>query len=159
MARNPDSSNILIMGKKESQDRTAERHRKAFRHWLNVLDLTVEGWCEKAGLTESALRHFLNGTSDSMKVNTVQALADAVGMTVGQLLREEYYSPVNEEVMNQIFQALKKAEQLTGKSLPVAEGMVFMSKAYNLIIEERQKGMEINPGEAVMSMMVKYKAN
>lgn len=149
----------MFMDKNQELARVAAEYRKALNYWIETLDLTVDGWCKKAGLTESALRHFLSGTSNSLLASSVYSLAHALGMTVGQLLREEYYSPVDEDVMQQIVDAMHKAEKITGKSFPLAEGMAFVNKTYNHMMEKRMHGEDIAPTEAVFAMLLKKQQN
>ncbi len=53
------------------------KRREALRTFIEREKLSVLGWTKKAGLTESSVRHFLAGRSDSLNDKTYESLAYA----------------------------------------------------------------------------------
>lgn len=66
----------------------AERRRMALRQFMKIHGLKVFPWARKAGVSEGALRNFLNGKSSSLSTRTLDALARAAGVSVSTLLGE-----------------------------------------------------------------------
>lgn len=71
----------------------AERRRMALRQFMKIHGLKVFPWARKAGISEGALRNFLNGKSNSLSTRTLDALAGAVGVSVSTLLGESGHRP------------------------------------------------------------------
>lgn len=71
----------------------AERRRMALRQFMKAHGLRVFPWAKKAGISEGALRNFLNGKSNSLSTRTLDALATAIGVSVSTLLGEIGHRP------------------------------------------------------------------
>lgn len=65
-----------------------ERRRRALRGVMAAKNLTVRGWTKAAGMSESGLRLFLNGTSNAMGDDTYEELAAAAGVPASVLRGE-----------------------------------------------------------------------
>jgi len=68
--------------------------------------LSQRGWAKKAGVSDSALRAFINGDTKSLNVRTMQALADALELPLNHLFYadDESSQPAvikDEQVINQ----------------------------------------------------------
>jgi transcriptional regulator with XRE-family HTH domain len=74
------------MNKSEKKAALAERHRKALRFWQAELCLKTASWCKRAGISEGTLRNFLSGVSATIEIDTLEALAEAIGKSIGELL-------------------------------------------------------------------------
>ncbi len=90
------ASTLAPMKKPNKQIKTeiAKKQRLAIRAIMEKYDLKVSPWCQKAGLSEGTLRNFLNGDSDSISSNNLELLANATGLTAGQLLAEDQATPM-----------------------------------------------------------------
>ncbi|MDY0882283.1 S24 family peptidase [Dongia soli] len=64
----------------------AERRRLALRKFMQARKLTINGWAEKAGVSESGIRSFLKGKSQSLGTRVLERLAKAEHTTVAVLL-------------------------------------------------------------------------
>lgn len=65
-----------------------EGRRRALRSVMDAKKLTVRGWTKGAGMSESSLRLFLNGTSNAMGDDTYEELAAAAGVPAAVLRGE-----------------------------------------------------------------------
>ncbi len=65
---------------------TAQMVKSAIRHWLEARRLDMKTWSVRAGLGETAVRDILERDRDP-RFGTLQRLAEALDMTVGELLR------------------------------------------------------------------------
>lgn len=52
-----------------------EQRRRVLREYMARHELTMNGWCKAAGVSEGALRNFLNGDSESLSDRTYELLA------------------------------------------------------------------------------------
>ncbi len=67
----------------------ADRQRAAIAAFMKIKKIeSVNEWCNEAGITEGALRNFLKGDNDSMNSNSLELLARAQGVSIGELLGE-----------------------------------------------------------------------
>ncbi len=94
IAKNISTTNIAVMKKSDILDSIAVRHRAAIKSIMAKHKLKMSPWCTKAGISESTLRNFLSGASESMGANNLELLSKAAGITIGELLGEKplYYS-------------------------------------------------------------------
>jgi hypothetical protein len=86
IALNRGVRNVLPM--KDIRDKIADRQRKILRQHMDRLDLNVSSWAKKAGFTEGALRHFLSGDNNSLGSDKMEMLANAIGLTLSEMLSE-----------------------------------------------------------------------
>ena len=71
------------------RDRRAGERRAAIRRAIKECNLTQQKACQLAGLKNAnALSNFLNGRSRSLNLDTVEALARALKMTISELIGE-----------------------------------------------------------------------
>lgn len=59
-----------------------EKNRAAIRNFMAKEGLKVTSWCKSAGIAEATLRNFLKGSSRTLTVEKLSALADAVNAIV-----------------------------------------------------------------------------
>lgn len=71
---------------KEKKYDNADNERKAIRNFMNKRQLSVNGWCKRAGMPESTLRSFLNGQSNSMTLQSLMALATIENVALQDML-------------------------------------------------------------------------
>lgn len=71
---------------RKKKDNVAAKHRSAIKRVMAERGLSVDPWCKKAGVTEGALRNFLNGGTMSMNANNLELLAGAIGVSLSELL-------------------------------------------------------------------------
>lgn len=71
---------------KSKKEWVSDRQRTAIRGFMAAHDLKVQPWCKKAGITEGALRNFLNGDNNAMGADNLELLAMAVGVTLADIL-------------------------------------------------------------------------
>lgn len=64
----------------------ADNERRAIRDFMSQRNLSVNGWCKRAGMPESTLRSFLNGQSNSMTLQSLLALANVEKVSVQNML-------------------------------------------------------------------------
>lgn len=64
----------------------ANNQRKAIKIFMAARDLSVNGWCKDAGLSEGTLRNFLKGVSGEIGTANLELLANAAGVMVGDIL-------------------------------------------------------------------------
>lgn len=67
----------------------AERRRAALRRFMQRRQLKNKPWADAAGVSEGAIRNFLNGLSDSLSTRVLERLARQQGVSVAALLGEE----------------------------------------------------------------------
>lgn len=72
--------------KSDVKSEIADQQRAAINFWLKKKDLSVLGWCTQAGISEGTLRNFLSGQNGAMGSDTVELLARAIHISVGELL-------------------------------------------------------------------------
>lgn len=72
---------------------SSEQKREILRAFMKDRSLTVNGWAEKSGVKEGALRSFLKGGTASMKIETYQKLADSEKVPISTLLGESNHLP------------------------------------------------------------------
>ena len=76
-----------IESKSKIKEQIAERQRAAILAFMKSKGIeSVTPWCKKAGITEGALRNFLNGDNDSMNSSNLELLAIAADSTIGEML-------------------------------------------------------------------------
>lgn len=63
--------------------------REALQDFMRKRDLTVNGWCAAAGLSEGTLRNFLAGASATMTYQSLVALARAENVSLFDMLGEK----------------------------------------------------------------------
>lgn len=63
-----------------------DRLRESLRNVMKAEKLNVSSWAKLAGISDSALRHFITGVNQTMNIKTVGRLANAVNMHVDSLL-------------------------------------------------------------------------
>ncbi len=63
-----------------------EDARRALRAYLATKKERLAPWCQRAGISESAVRGFLRGRSQSLSGRTLERLAQADGVEIGRLL-------------------------------------------------------------------------
>lgn len=63
-----------------------DRLRESLRNVMKAEKLNVSSWAKLAGISDSALRHFITGVNQTMNIKTVGKLAAAVNMHVDSLL-------------------------------------------------------------------------
>lgn len=69
-------------------DRNSESLRRHLRAFMKKHGLNANRWAKRAGLSEGTIRNFLKGNSSSLRSVTLEKLASAAGVTVGELLGE-----------------------------------------------------------------------
>lgn len=94
-----------------------QRARAAIRHYIETVPIEAATWCKKAGLSRNALGEFLAERSESLKVNTVCMLADAIHVHPLQLMGIE--PPPEVEFTDSGFASLL---QLADRATRVIEG-------------------------------------
>lgn len=139
----------------DERTRIAERHRAALRYWIKTRDLTVDGWCKKAGIREGTLRNFLNGNSATLLASNVELLAKALGLSVGQLLREEVHYTADDDLMLNAANAIQEAAAAQQKKLTLEQLMAYTVMLYNYVLEYRNKGSDVAPNEAMAALILK----
>ncbi len=88
---NAASCTVVRMAKTRAFD--PELRRRVLRDYMSRNKLTVNGWCIEAGISESTLRNFLNGDSDSLSERSYELLAAARGEQVSTLRGEKLLQP------------------------------------------------------------------
>jgi lambda repressor-like predicted transcriptional regulator len=63
----------------------SQQRRAALRVFMEARGLSAAGWAKKAGVPASTLQSFLQGRSESLRGQTEQLLAVALGVTVSQM--------------------------------------------------------------------------
>jgi hypothetical protein len=66
----------------------SENQRQALKKVMAKHGLNILSWTTKAGISEGTLRGFLKGVSNSMGSDNLELLADAAGITIGEMLGE-----------------------------------------------------------------------
>lgn len=147
------------MGKNEKKSEIAKKHRNALLYWKKERGLTVDGWCKQAGIAEGTLRNFLNSESDTLLASTLELLAAALHISVGQLLREApiLYS-LEDDLMLRSSQAIQLAIMESKKNISLDQAMVFTVQLYNHVLKYRKSGNNIEPNEAIASLIIKQSA-
>lgn len=64
----------------------AQRRREALQLFMQQRGLNPNRWATAAGASESALRGFLSGRTESLNIDTYERLADAAGVPIDRLL-------------------------------------------------------------------------
>lgn len=149
---------MLRMKKTEIKKTISQKHRVAIKRFMTEHDLNVGEWSKRAGLTEGALRNFLNGINDSMGANNLQLLADAEGVTVGKILGEDNSSSIDDDLMLRSLQSIEKAALIERKKLNTAQMMAFSVSLYKHIIKYRKDGEKIEPNQALAALVLKQQA-
>lgn len=142
------------MKKTDIRQKIALRHRASIRSFMAREGLRVSPWCTKAGITEGALRNFLNGESDAMGANNLELLATAAGATVGELLGEQVHYKADDNLMIRSAKSILTVAKTKRMKLSRAEEMVYTVKLYNLVIEYRRKGSDVSPNEAMADLIL-----
>lgn len=145
------------MGINEEKTAIAEKHRAALQYWIKSLDLTVDGWCRNAGISEGTLRNFLSGErSTTLLAANLELLAKALKMTVGQLLREDSITyKADENLMKSCVDAIQRASEEMKTQLSTGALMAKAVELYNNVIEYRMKGEEIQPNILIARLVLK----
>lgn len=63
----------------------ADRKRAAFREFVAKRGVSISAWAKNAGIGSSAIYNFLNGRSESLSQRTLEALAEAAGVDIGEI--------------------------------------------------------------------------
>ena len=56
---------------------------------MEIHDLDLTNWCRMASKNESTLRSFMTGRTNSLRIDTIVALANAIGVKPSKLMGEE----------------------------------------------------------------------
>lgn len=147
------------MSKTDVRDQIAQRHRQAIRKVMAERGLQVSPWCKRAGITEGALRNFLNGDSESMGANSLDLLAGAAGVTLGSLLGEEIHYKIDDELMEKAVDSILLAAKSGGKKLNRAQEMAYAVMLYNHLIDYKKQGEYAEPNTAMAALILKTSAN
>jgi len=75
-----------------------DQRRRVLRDYMDRNNLSVNGWCTAAGISEGALRNFLNGDSESLSDRSYELLAAARGEPVSVLRGEKPSPPAGSQV-------------------------------------------------------------
>lgn len=76
-----------------------DQRRHVLREYMRQHpQLTVNGWCKAAGISESTLRNFLNGDSESLSDRSYELLAAARGEQVSTLRGERHQRPAGKQI-------------------------------------------------------------
>jgi len=142
------------MRKTQLKEEIAEIHRRAIRNVMAEHDLKVAPWCLKAGITEGALRNFLSGAVDSMGANTLELLARAAGISLGELLGEEVHYKADNNLMMHCVDSILKAAKTKKIKLTRAQEMTYSVMLYNHVIEYRRQGEIASPNEAMAALIL-----
>ena len=71
------------------------QQRHAICHFMQQRKLKVFPWCKRAGVSEGTLRAFLRGDTSTLQTSTLQKLADAENVSVGEVLGEHIFFPTD----------------------------------------------------------------
>lgn len=153
-----NSSSLSVMKKTEIRDKISQRHRAAIRAAMKKHGLKVSPWCKDAGITEGALRNFLNGDNESMGVNNLELLASAINISIGELLGEEIHYKVDDDLMQRAAISIISAAKKKGLKLSRAQEMAYTVMLYNHAIEYRRQGHSVEPNEAMAVLFLKNTA-
>ena len=91
--------------------------RQRLRQIMADHGLDVTNWCREAGLNEATLRSFLNGKSNSLRVDTVIALANAINMKPSRMIGEEQEIPEQLilEIQREVFDYIEREKLIVGR--------------------------------------------
>ncbi|MBK8159152.1 MAG: hypothetical protein IPK59_10430 [Rhodospirillaceae bacterium] len=109
------------MPNSKSEQVNAERRRLAFRRFMQTRKLSVNGWAERAGVSESGIRSFLKAESEP-GTRVLQKLADVENVTVGVLLGEETI-PTDKTRGEKVLPKLSSARRLDIPEIEMKAGM------------------------------------
>ena len=74
---------------KKRRERAADKRRRALLRFMAERGLTPAEWARRAHISSSALYNFLNSYSDSLSIQTLDALARAAGVSTARLVGED----------------------------------------------------------------------
>lgn len=154
-----EHSKMPAMQVNSEKIKIANKHRAAFRYWIKERDLTVDGWCKAAGISEGTLRNFLNAHhGNTLQASTLELLAKALNINVGTLLREDIpkiYAPSDNRLLQVCGIYIMAAAKSKGIKLEMKEVFDFTISYYDFIIERRSRGEIIEPNETMADLILK----
>lgn len=113
-----------------SEKQIIEKQREIFKKFMQVNELNANAWAKKSGVTESTIRHYLNGRTQSLTSLVLEKLASSIGANIGDLISNQ----VDHDVETQEFLSFDRALLL--KTLKDAEEYIANSK---IILSPEQK--------------------
>ena len=80
-----------------------ENHRKYLKKLMQENNLSVNSWSKIAGISEGTLRAYLSGRTNSISIKTLAKLAEAIQITVDELLLIET-KPIRSYLDEEVFE-------------------------------------------------------
>jgi repressor LexA len=74
---------------KKRRGRDADKRRRALLRFMAERGLTPAEWARRANISSSSLYNFLNSYSDSLSIQTLDALARAAGVSTARLVGDD----------------------------------------------------------------------
>lgn len=115
----------MVDSLREKKIKIADRQRLAIERIMRRYDLKVAPWCRLAGITEGALRNFLNasGKPGAMGSDNLELLANAIGITIAELL-DSGHSGANATETDRIIAGINSSFQKLGTRIANIEKTV-----------------------------------
>lgn len=117
---------------------------------MKELGLNQRSLAIKAGCKPDVVRNRLSGKSTHWRQDTHEAIMRVLG--------EPNFYTADEELMQKAAAAVQKAAESENINLPLQRAMTITLDLYNHVLRYRKKGEDIQPNEALASLMIKRSA-